>query len=65
MKGGFELHNVDFDKFALCSSPNGVVLRFCHRVSKISASISLDVLHIAIILQLIVMLMMPFLLTKN
>jgi hypothetical protein len=60
MKGCFEFHNVDFDKFALWSLPHGVVLRFCQGVSKISASISLDVLHIAIILQLIVMLMMPF-----
>jgi hypothetical protein len=65
MKGCFELHNVDFDKFALCSLPNGVVLRFCQGVSKISALISLDVLHIAIILQLIVMLMMPFLPTNS
>jgi hypothetical protein len=44
---------------------NGVVLRFYQGLSKIGASISLDVLHIAIILQLIVMLMMPFLLTKS
>jgi len=43
IKGCFELYSVDFEEFCLRSLPINVVLRFCHKVSKISAFVLLDV----------------------